>query len=73
MTVTGRIGRLIETEALVGLVAELGLLTDTLTLREAGLDGRRIADLSGQKTPSMARPKLASRAMPTGTASRLLR
>ncbi|MFT6452129.1 MAG: integrase [Halocynthiibacter sp.] len=29
--------------------------TEATTLREAGLDERRIADLLGQKTPSMAR------------------
>lgn len=45
-----------DTNALVGLVAELGLLTDTPTLQRVCLDGRRIADLSGQKPASMARP-----------------
>lgn len=56
-TVWHRFKTALETEGLIkkGLTLKGLRHTVATTLREAGLDERRIADLLGQKTPSMAR------------------
>ncbi len=56
-TVWHRFKTVLEEEALIAPGLTLKGLRHTVatTLREAGLDERRIADLLGQKTPSMAR------------------
>ncbi|WP_439141929.1 tyrosine-type recombinase/integrase [Pseudooctadecabacter sp.] len=57
-TVWHRFKTALENEGLIekGLTLKGLRHTVATTLREAGIDERRIADLLGQKTPSMARP-----------------